>query len=67
MAPQPRLYISENQSVKVKEIHPKKVKKDDIPDGFELRPFICPVTGDTWAKRPDFWEHITELELTQKK
>tara|TARA_B100001093_G_scaffold351634_1_gene336131 strand:+ start:2886 stop:4361 length:1476 start_codon:yes stop_codon:yes gene_type:complete len=62
MAPQLRLYISEDQSKRL-----YNPRTDDIPDGFELRPFICPDTGDTWAKRKYFWVHIDELELTPDK
>ena len=56
MAPQPRLYISEDNSKKI--YYPRKSKdkdKDVIPDGYSQQPFICPVTGDTWINRKEFW------------
>lgn len=67
MAPQPRLYISEDNSKRI--YYPRKSKgkdKDVIPVDFILQPFICPVTGDTWSKRPEFWKHICEFKLEPK-
>ena len=58
MAPQIRLYISEDQSKRL--YYPRT---DVIPDGYSQQLFICPVTGDTWSKRSEFWKHIKKLKL----
>ena len=68
MAPQPRLYISKDNSKRI--YYPRKIKgkdKDVIPDGFIQQSFICPVTGDTWVNRGEFWDHIKVLKLTPGK
>lgn len=49
MAPQPRLYISEDNSKRIYQ------KKGISHDESTKQPFICPITGNTYNTRKQFW------------
>ena len=48
MAPQPRLYTSDDLSK-------KRMWKKGKHENYTLQPFICPITGKTFNARNNFW------------